>query len=59
MIKDVYLGKWRITEMEQWDQDYIDLVVAGHLTISKDGMGSLEFGAVEVADTFWLLTVRA
>jgi hypothetical protein len=37
----------RITEMEQWDKDYIDMVVPGHLTIGDDGEGSLQFGAVE------------
>ena len=26
-MKDRYLGKWRIREMEQWDKDFIDLVV--------------------------------
>lgn len=47
MIKEPYIGKWRIEDMELWDQDFIDLVVPGHLTITKDGMGSLGFGAVE------------
>jgi len=46
-MKKGYVGKWRITEMEQWDQDYIDLVVPGHLTIEKDGTGTLQFGVVE------------
>jgi hypothetical protein len=46
-IKKAYVGKWRITEMEQWDKEFIDLVVPGHLTIEKDGTGSLQFGAVE------------
>lgn len=43
----VYVGRWPITEMEQWDNKYIDMVVPGHLTIGADGMGSLQFGAVE------------
>ncbi len=47
-MKKAYIGKWRITEMEQWDRDFIDLVVPGHLTIKKDGTGSLQFGAIEV-----------
>jgi hypothetical protein len=34
--------------MEQWDQDYIDLVAPGHLTLKSDGAGLLLFGAVEV-----------
>ena len=40
-------GKWRITEMEQWDRDFIDLVVPGHITFQKNGDGSFQFGAVE------------
>jgi hypothetical protein len=30
-IKKDYIGKWRLTEMEQWDKDYIDLMGTGHL----------------------------
>lgn len=40
-----YVGEWRITEMEQWEPDYIDMVVPGHLTVTKHG-GVMEFGAV-------------
>ena len=47
-MKKVYIGKWRIREMEQWDKEYIDMMVPGHLTIEKDGTGLLQFGAVEV-----------
>jgi hypothetical protein len=47
VIKETFIGKWRIEDMELWDQEFVDLVVPGHLTITKDGMGSLEFGAVE------------
>ncbi len=47
-MKKAYVGKWCLMEMEQWDKEYIDLVVPGHLTIEKDGTGSLQFGAVEV-----------
>lgn len=42
-----YLGKWRIVEMDQWDQDFVDLVVPGHVTIRNDGTGSFQFGAVQ------------
>ena len=42
-----YVGKWRITEMELWDQDFIDLVVPGHVTVKKTGQGSMQFGAVD------------
>ncbi|MEJ2689821.1 MAG: hypothetical protein P8130_07705 [Deltaproteobacteria bacterium] len=46
-INKPYIGKWRITEMELWDRDYIDLVGQGHLTIKADGDGELRFGAIE------------
>jgi len=48
--RNPYLGKWRIFEMEMWDQDYIDLVTDGHFTFGKDRIGNFEFGAV-VAET--------
>ena len=33
--------------MEQWDQDFVDLVTTGHVTIRKDGTGGFQFGAVQ------------
>ena len=42
-----YSGKWRIIEMELWDQDFIDLETEGHFTFNKDELGSFEFGAVQ------------
>ncbi|MEW6360028.1 MAG: hypothetical protein AB1696_27070 [Planctomycetota bacterium] len=47
MPKNPYLGKWRIEEMEHWDKDFIDMLVPGHITIEKRGMGHFQFGAVE------------
>jgi uncharacterized protein YndB with AHSA1/START domain len=41
-----FIGNWRITEMEQWDQDYVDLEEPGYLRFSKDGMGKFVFGTV-------------
>lgn len=32
--------------MEQWDRDYIDLVVPGHFTVEKNGQGAMQFGVV-------------
>ncbi len=34
--------------MEQWDRDYIDLEGPGFVEFGKGGLGSLQFGAVEV-----------
>jgi hypothetical protein len=42
-----YIGKWRIIEMEMWDQDFIDMVTPGYFSFDKDGLGYFQFGAVE------------
>ncbi|MBM4462408.1 MAG: hypothetical protein FJ012_03595 [Chloroflexi bacterium] len=46
-IKPEYIGWWRITEMSQWDQEFIDLVAPGHLTVKSNGLGEFAFGAIE------------
>jgi hypothetical protein len=47
-MNDAYVGTWCITEMELWDEDFINLVTPGNIIIEKDGRGSFSFGAVEV-----------
>ena len=42
-----YIGKWRIIEMELWDQDYIDMIKPGYFSFDKDELGHFQFGAVE------------
>lgn len=49
MSKNKFIGKWRITEMEQWDQNFIDAEVRGYITFSKNGMGEFQFGYVQRA----------
>lgn len=46
MSKADFVDRWRITWMEEWDQDYIDLVTAGHVTLGRDGTGEFQFGTV-------------
>ena len=41
-----FIGKWRIIEMDQWDQDFIDAEVQGHITFSNKGIGEFQFGYV-------------
>jgi hypothetical protein len=36
-------GRWRITEMDNWDQEAIDLVQPGCIEFGADGLGSLGF----------------
>jgi hypothetical protein len=41
------VGKWRITEMEFWDADFIDLLGPGYIQFYPDGGGEFVFGAVQ------------
>lgn len=44
---NIFIGKWRITEMESWDADYFDMEVPAHITIRKDLTGEFQFGLVQ------------
>lgn len=48
MVKRInpYLGKWRIIEMEMWDQSYVDLITEGYFAFGKGEFGNFQFGAV-------------
>jgi hypothetical protein len=37
------IGRWRITEMDNWDQEAVDLVQPGFIEFDKDGLGGLGF----------------
>lgn len=41
------LGKWRITGMELWDGEFIDLLGPGYIRFDADGGGEFAFGAVQ------------
>jgi hypothetical protein len=41
-----YSGQWRITEMEQWDSDYLDMEVEAYIQIEPEGSGEFQFGLV-------------
>ncbi|WP_445359524.1 hypothetical protein [Microbulbifer sp. ANSA005] len=41
-----FIGKWAIIEMEQWDQEYIDLVEPDYFNFEKGGQGQFVFGTV-------------
>ncbi|MDX9895539.1 hypothetical protein [Desulfofustis limnaeus] len=41
-----FSGKWRIVEMEVWDQDYVDMEVPGYIRIGSDGTGQFQYGLV-------------
>lgn len=42
-----FTGSWRITEMELWDQDAVDLLGPGHFTFTDHRFGHFCFGAVQ------------
>ena len=41
-----FVGYWRITEMEVWDREYLDLVVPAHIEFDDEQMGQFQFGTV-------------
>jgi hypothetical protein len=41
-----FVGYWRITEMEVWDVDYLDLVVPAFIEFDREQMGQFQFGTV-------------
>jgi hypothetical protein len=41
-----FAGRWRITSMEQWDQDYIDEEEEGYFEFDDKGGGEFHFGYV-------------
>lgn len=41
-----YVGMWRITSMELWDNDYVNMERQAFVEISPDNRGSFQFGLV-------------
>ncbi len=44
--RNPFKGRWRITWMAQWDQDYVDEEVEGFFEFEADNRGSFQFGLV-------------
>jgi len=42
--RNLYIGKWRIIEMEMWDQEFIDMETEGYFLFEKGRSGSFQFG---------------
>ncbi len=45
--KNPLVGRWQITWMDQWDQDYLDEEVEGYCEFDSKGFGSFQFGYVQ------------
>ena len=41
-----FAGRWRIVEMDNWDNDFLDLVEEAHITFQGGSDGEIIFGAV-------------
>ena len=44
--KKAIIGRWRITDMEAWDADFIDMMEPGYIRFDADGSGEFVFGTV-------------
>jgi hypothetical protein len=42
-----FAGRWRIVEMDVWDNDFLDLVEEAHITFQGDSDGEIAFGALK------------
>lgn len=40
------VGRWRITWMEMWDDDYCDMEVPAFIKFQPGGLGAFQFGLV-------------
>lgn len=41
-----FTGRWRITWMDQWDQEFVDEEVEGYFDFATNNSGSFQFGSV-------------
>ncbi len=44
--RNPFRGRWRITWMDQWNQDFVDEEVEGFFEFARDGFGEFQFGLV-------------
>ena len=56
-MKSPFAGRWRITSMSMWDEDYLDEEVEAFIEFGDDGLGSFQFGYVS-GQTDYRTTVR-
>jgi hypothetical protein len=48
VVKKRFVGEWRITVLEGFDAEYVDLCGPAKIKISPGGIGRMNFGAVEI-----------
>ena len=44
---DHFIGKWHITKMSEWNNDYVNEEVRAFIKIKKSGIGEFHFGYVQ------------
>ena len=44
--KSSITGRWRITHMDEWDQDFVAAEIEGYIRFDPDGGGEFQFGYV-------------
>lgn len=42
-----FTGTFHIAEMDQWDEDFLNLVTQAYMQLNADGTGRFQFGAVD------------
>jgi hypothetical protein len=42
-----FAGRWRIVEMDTWDNEFLDLVEEAHITFEGASGGEIAFGALQ------------
>lgn len=47
MARTPFSGRWRITWMSNWDQDYVDMEAPGQITFTSGRSGDFRFGLLE------------
>jgi len=52
-----FAGRWRILEMEVWDQDFVDLKGPGCLEFGQDNLGTFQFGTTRGQMDYRLETI--
>jgi hypothetical protein len=43
----LFVGTWRIVWMSEWDQDFVNMEVPGHVTFDANQTGHFQFGLVQ------------
>jgi hypothetical protein len=46
MARNPFVGYWKITHMDVWNLDYVDMVVPGFFELKPDSTGTFQFGTV-------------